>query len=181
MLRKNSATPFRFLCWLIAAASAVAQGAQEMPKIEGESLAGHQVVLPEAAAGKVAVLVFGFSKASKGPTSAWGKKISADFGSQAGFALYQVPVLEDVPRFIRGVVISGIKKGVPEGMRDHFVPVVQREAELQKLVSYKEPDDAYLVVLDRDGKIAGQLHGALNDASYSQLRGQVESLLNGHQ
>jgi len=148
-----------------------------MPRVEGESFAGRTALLPDEAKGKVAVLVFGFTKASKGPTSAWGEKLFSEFGKQAGFALYQLPVLEDVPRFVRGMVISGMKKGIKENMRDHFVPILQGESELKKLVSYKEPDDAYLVVLNPSGKIVRQLHGPFSDAAYELLRKEIQVLL----
>lgn len=149
-----------------------------MPRIEGESLAGQKVVLPDAAKGQVAVLVFGFTKASKEPTRAWGEKILAEFGTQSGFELYQLPVLEDVPHLIRGMVVSGIKKGVPEKLRDHFVPIVQGESELKKLVGYKEPDDAYLVALDASGQIVQQVHGQITEVGYAQLREELHKLLN---
>lgn len=148
-----------------------------MPRVEGESFAGRKIVLPDNAKGKVAVLVLGFTKASKGPTSAWGEKIFSEFGNQAGFELYQLPVLEEVPRFVRGMVISGMKKGIKENMRDHFVPIFQRESELKKLVSYKEPDDAYLVLLDPSGKIVQQMHGAFSDTAYERLRKEIQSFL----
>ena len=171
---------FRFILFgLIASASS--QTVQDLPRIEGESLAGQKVVLPDAAAGKVAVLVFGFSKASKTPTSSWAKKVAGDFGTRAGFELYQLPVLEDVPRLIRGMVVSGIRKGVPENLRDHFVPILQGEAELKKAVNYREPDDAYLVLLDNTGKIVQQVHGLPTDESYALLRSEIESLLKGPQ
>ncbi len=168
---------FRFLGFVLLASAAWAQATGPMPRIEGESLAGRRVVLPDAASGKVAVLIFGFSKASKGPTSAWAEKILSEFGGQAGFELYQLPVLEDVPRLIRGMIISGIKKGVKENVRDHFVPIVQGEAALKKLVGYKEADDAYLVVIDRSGQIVGQLHGPYSEAMFTQLKGQAHDLL----
>ena len=57
-----------------------------------------KIVLPDAAAGKVAVLIFGFTKASKVPTSAWAEKLQADLGTRSEFELYQLPVLESVPR-----------------------------------------------------------------------------------
>jgi hypothetical protein len=163
---------------LMLSASAVAQGPRQMPRIAGESFAGGRVELPDAAKGDIAVLIFGFSKASKAPTSAWSEKLRSDFGSQTGFALYQLPVLEDVPRIIRGVVISGMKKGVPATMRDHFVPILQDGAELKRLVSYQEPDDAYLVLLDRSGQIVGQRHGSFSDAGYRQFESEVLALLN---
>jgi hypothetical protein len=121
--------------------------------------------------------VFGFTKASKGPTGAWADKILAEFGTQAGFELYQLPVLEDVPRFMRGMVISGIKKGIKEDKRDHFVPILQGESELKKFVGYKEPDDAYLIVLNRDGLIVQQTHGPFSDAAYGAVRSQIRSAL----
>jgi hypothetical protein len=165
------------LCFLIIVISAFAQGSQPMPKIEGESLSGHTVSLPADAQGKITVLIFGFSKASKTPTKAWASKIFLEFGAQPGFSLYQLPVLEDVPRFIRGMVISSMKKGVPENMRDHFVPILHDEAELKRLVNYKEPDDAYLVTLDSGGQIAEQRHGPFSDAAYSQLQRELQNLL----
>jgi hypothetical protein len=151
--------------------------AQQLPRLQEENLAGNQVVLPDAASGKVAVLVMGFTHASKTPTEAWAKRVQADFGKTTGFELYQLPVLEEVPRMIRSMVISGIKKGVPENQRATFIPVLHKEDELKKLVGYKEADDAYMVVLDRSGQVAYQTHSATPDSGYAQLRAKLENLL----
>jgi len=167
----------RFLCVFFLVISAPAQSAQQMPTVEGESLSGGKVVLPEAAKGKIAVLIFGFTKASKEATKAWADRIFSDFGTQARLELYQLPVLESVPGFVRGMVISSMRKGVRENMRDHFVPILHGEAELKQLVSYKESDDAYLVMLDGAGQIVEQKHGPLSDAAYAQLRGDIQSML----
>jgi hypothetical protein len=75
------------------------------------------------------------------------------------------------------MVISGIKKGVPENQRANFIPVLHHEADIKSLVSYKEADDAYIVVLDRGGKIAYQTHSAAPGQGYANLRAKVESLL----
>jgi ATP10 protein len=157
--------------------SAVAQTSADMPRIEGESFGGHRLVLPDAASGKVSVLVFGFTKASKAPTTAWANKLSADFGNEKDFEVYQLPVLEDVPHFIRGMVISSMKKGVPDEKRDRFAPILQHESDLKKFVHYNQPDDAYVVLLDRSGKTAMQIHAATPDSAYPQLRSQIQLLL----
>ena len=60
--------------------------------------------------------------------------------------VYQLPVLEEAPRMIRGMITSGMKKGMPESERATFVPVMHNETELKKLVAYNELDDAYLIV-----------------------------------
>ncbi len=151
--------------------------AQGLPKIEGDNLAGNHVTLPGAASGKVAVLILGFSKASKAPSSAWAQRIETDFAGIPDFVLYQLPVLEDVPGFIRGMVISNIKKDVPESRRDYFVPVLHGESDLKELVTYKEPDDAYLILLDPGGKIAYQIHGMLSETGYTEFRQHIVALL----
>lgn len=174
---RSFAALLRWFYIVALAATAFAQALPQMPRIEGESLAGQKVVLPDATKGKVAVLIFGFTRASKTPTGAWGDKTLSDFGSQSGLEVYQLPVLQDAPRFIRGMIISGMKKGVKENVRDHFVPILQGESELKKLVSYKEPDDAYLLLVDRGGQIVQQRHGPFTDAMYGQLRRDIQSLL----
>ena len=151
--------------------------AQQLPRIEGESLAGQRVVLPDAASGKAAVLIFGFSKASKTPTAAWEKRIEADFAGSPALQVYQLPVLEDVPRLVRGMVISSMKKGVPADEQARFVPLFHSESELKKLVDFQRPDDAYLMVVNRSGEVAYKTHGNVTDAGYAQLRGHVQPLL----
>ena len=159
---------------LLASISAVAQ---QFPRLQEESLAGQQVVLPDAASGKVAVLVFGFSRASQSSTGTWAKHLREDFGKNPGVSLYQLPVLEEAPRLLRGMITSGMKKGVPEAEHANFVPIMHNEAGLKKLVSYQEPDDAYLIVLDRTGKIAYQTQGGPDASGYAELRKKLQDLL----
>ena len=165
------------LLFLLLAASAAGQNATTFPRIEGETFAGRHIVIPDSTSGKVTVLVFGFSKNSKTQTGEWRKKLSTDFANQNGFQFYELPVLEDVPRLFRGMVISGIKKGTPENDRDHFVPLLKGEAELKNAVHFKESDDAYIVLMDRSGKVVQQVHGA-PDNLYASFRQQVMQLLN---
>lgn len=166
------------LCCLVLTADCRAQSPMLLPRIEGDSLAGNKVVLPEACAGRVGVLIFGFTKASKSQTSAWASALSKDAAGQPHFELYQLPVLENVPRLVRGMVVSSMKKSVAEHVRDHFIPILQEEAELKKLVHYAEPDDSYLIVLDPAGRIMLQRHGAVSEAGISDLRAAIGSLLN---
>jgi hypothetical protein len=153
--------------------------AQRFPRFEEENLSGQQVALPDAASGKVAVLVLGFTHASKTPTEAWAKRIQREFGNSAGFGLYQLPVLEDVPRLVRGMVVAGIRNGVPDNQRATFIPVLHHEDQLKKLVGYDEKaeDNAYIVVLDRGGRVVYQTRGDGNAAGYGDLRARLQALL----
>ena len=72
---------------------------------------------------------------------------------------YQMPVLESVPKFVRGMVLKSIKSGVPEREQPHFLPTFSDEAEWRKIVRYANPDDAYVLVVDREGKVRWQTSG----------------------
>ena len=168
----------RSLAALVLLSASIA-AAQQFPRLEEENLNGQRVVLPDAAAGKVAVLVLGFSHASQKPTEAWARRTLDTFGKNSGFVLYQLAVLEDAPRFIRGMIIARIKKGVPESQRPTFLPVVHQAEELKKLVAWKKDaeDDAYILVLDRAGKVAYQTHSPTPDTGFATLQSNVTALL----
>jgi hypothetical protein len=88
-----------------------------------------------------------------------------------------MPVLEAVPKMIRGMVISGIKKGVPENQRANFVPVLHNEDDLKKFVAFKAENDAYIVVLDGSSKVAYRTHGASVGPEYAELKARIQTLV----
>ena len=173
--------PRRYSGWVVllltAALLAGTPGTQQFPRLQEENLDGQQVVLPDAASGKVAVLVLGFSRSSQKPSEAWSKRLFDDFAKNPAFVLYQLPVIEAAPRFVRGMITSGMKKGTPENLRPFFVPVVHNEDQLKNFVGYQDEDDAYIVVLDRSGKLVYQTHGLTPDQGYPALHAQVQALL----
>jgi hypothetical protein len=54
---------------------------------------------------------------------------------------------------------------------------VHNEDDLRKLVGFKAEDDAYIVVLDRNGKVVYQTHGTSVDPGYTDLKTKLEALL----
>jgi hypothetical protein len=135
----------------IAAAAATAQtvsvSAPSVPRLEGETLSGRKIVLPEDAHGKFALLAIGFSRKSGDVTRAWGDRFKKDFGADPRFAVYPVAELEGAPRFVRGMIVGSMKKGTPVADQDHFVTLFQGTEELKRAVGFSAGDDAYLLLL----------------------------------
>jgi hypothetical protein len=144
--------------------------ADSFPSIEGENLLGKKLAFPEAAKGKPAVIVIGFTHASQTQTKAWGIKLAPEF------PVYSIAVLEDVPRLVRGIVSGGIKRGIPQNQRERFLLVYHGEKELKQAVRFQQPDDAYLAVIDRDGAIRWRFHGPVTDSTVQELRAQWTAL-----
>jgi hypothetical protein len=134
--------------------------AQSLPATEGETLNGKPIRLATNLSGKPAIVVIGFSKASSAESGAWTKRLKEDAGL-AGMAVYQVAVLEEVPKLVRGMVKSSIRGSVPVADQGTFVMLFHDEAQWKELAHYRNADDAYVVVLDAHGTLRSTVAGAV--------------------
>ncbi len=148
-------------------------GPVAIPEVRGTTFAGETVALPEALKGRVGVLIVGFSEASRKEAADWGHKLADDPQRPAELAYYEMPVLESVPRLLRGWVLKKIKESVSQNGQKHFLPILGHEAEWKKAVQYNKADDAYLLVVDGNGVVRWRGEGALSDAAYAEVKRQV--------
>ena len=165
------------LCSLMLAVCLLAgiSQAQDIPTLSARTLGEKTVTLPEAFVGHITVLVVGFTRSSQSPCAAWGKRLTQEL-TNSDVQLYQAAVLQDVPRLFRGMVISGIRKGVPASQHDRFLVLTERQDEWKKLAQFSEPDAAYVLLIDRAGKIVWITHRAADDNALSELRAQIAVL-----
>jgi len=147
---------------------------EQLPKTAGESLAGQEVILPDSLKGHNAVVIVGFSKSSQNGVKAWETRAHKQLGD--GFDVYQVAVLEDAPRFVRGMITHAMKGSTPAAQQDHFLVVVKGEAELKKAAAFSAADDPYLFLLDSNGEIHWRTHGEVSDGALKELQAQASSL-----
>src|ERR1700680_4339781 len=163
-------------CLAIVLLSAAFCCAEALHRLEGETLSKKAIALPDAAHGKIALLVMGFTKKGGQATGPWEKKFKNDFGADQRYVVYPVAILEDVPRFIRGMVTSGIRSSTLPSEQDHFVILVHGEQDLKHFVAYSTPDDAYLLLLDTKGDIRWRGHGLFKDEDYAALKNIAKQL-----
>jgi len=145
-----------------------------IPQTHATSLASTAVVLPDDLRGRVGVLVLGFSKSSGEVCKGWGQRLAESYRDSREVTYYQMPVLEAVPKLIRGMVVKSIKSGVPEAEQAHFLPLFSDEAAWQKIAHYANSDDAYVLVVDGDGKVLWQTSGRVTDAGFAAVRQQAQ-------
>ena len=144
--------------------------AEQFPRVEGENLLGKKIALPDATTGHAAVIVIGFTHGSQNQTKAWTASL------QQELPIYSIAVLEDAPRMVRGMAVHGMKGAVPEDQRDHFVVIYHNEKELKQAAAFEHPDEAYVLLLDKDGAIRWRFHGPVTDAALQELESQASGL-----
>lgn len=158
---------------LLAASLALSQ-TDRFPAVQGENLLNQKITLPEAASGHAAVIVIGFSHSSNREVKAWSDRLQHDL------PVYSIAVLEEAPRLVRGMAVHGMKSGVPQDQRGHFIVVYRDERELKAVAGVDAPNDAYVLLLDKDGAIRWRTHGAVTDAAVEELKSHAAPLAPDH-
>ena len=163
----------RAIFFLAILAYAMGAFSEEMPQIAGRTLSDKQIAFPSACAGSGCIIVIGFSHGSQSQVKAWTVRANTEFQSIPMIAVYSMAVLEDAPRLVRGMAVHGIRSGVPEGQRDHFAIIYQGEAELKRVVGFQKADAAYVLVLDRKGRIYWRASGPVTESLFADLKAQT--------
>ena len=112
---------------------------------ETTALSGQVIRLPKDPP-PYALLVLGFSEKSSSDSAACGKRLQEAIPKQVDANVFQLPILEGVPRLVRGFVKRSIKKSVSDGLQSTFIPVFDHEAEWKRLTAFESADDAYILL-----------------------------------
>ena len=171
---------FKKLCiTLISSVLASAQALQPgavLPKVKGTSLDEHEITLPDAAGGKIALLIVTFTKAGGERGRAWTERFIKDYPQDDQVTSYSIAMLEDVPSMLRGLVRGRIKRGVPASMRRRFITVIKDQNQWKQYTGMKDDKDAYLFLLDTKSHIVWTHQGAFETAAYDALKLKIADL-----
>lgn len=145
-----------------------------LPDITGQSLSGNPAHLSTAVEGKIALVIFSFSKAGGKDTQLWDSELLRDFGSNQSVALSTVIMQESVPRLLRGVIVSRLKNDMPPPLHTSTIVSYEDETLWKKRLDVVNDRRAYVILLGKDGRIRWKNSGALNNAEYKQLKTKVQ-------
>ncbi len=140
-------------------ATAVAATAQKLPSTAGETLSGHRIILAQAIAGHPALLAACFSKDAGPSCDEWVKEARTD-PALAGAAVYELAMLGRAPGFIRGVIVSSMRKGLTTAQQDQFVILTQDEPQWRSYFGVTTDKDPWVVLIDPTGSVLWHGHGA---------------------
>jgi hypothetical protein len=142
----------------------------EPPKLRGEALDGKAIVLPDAAAGKVALLAIGASKKGGDRTAASREHFVADFGSNPRAVCFRAALLQSAPSFIRGMIRSGMRSGTPVAARGYVMKSVTDEAEWTAYLRLDDDSKPAVLLLDAGGRTRWSFNGVFDDTHYQALK-----------
>ena len=144
-----------------------------LPEVIGQSLSGTPAHLSTVIVGKVAVVVFSFSKAGGKDTQLWNRNLVRDFGSEGSVALSTEIMLEAAPRLLRGIIVSRLKSDMPPSLRGSTIVSYENEKLWKQRLRVADDSHAYVLLLGPDGRIRWMNSGALGDTEYKELKTKI--------
>jgi hypothetical protein len=150
---------------------------ERLPELRGEFLTGREAVLPQAAEGRVALLLLGFTYEARFPVEAWAGRFREQFHADPRVTFYEVPMIGGMARLGKWFIDSGMRRGTPPGDYEHVITVYGGTDAWKQRVGFGERDTAYLILLDHSGKVAWRHAGGLDEQAYEALASKVSELV----
>ena len=149
-----------------------------LPALNGQFLTGRDAVLPQAASGKVALVAIGFTYQSRFPVEAWAEWYRTAIGSRTDVMFFEVPMIGGAAKLGRWFIDRGMRNGTPPELHDHVITVYGGTDEWKQRLVYSaaHENDAYLIVVDREGIVRWIHHGAFEQSRADELQAVLRSL-----
>lgn len=148
-----------------------------LPELRGEYLTGRNAVLPEDAAGRMALLMLGFTYDSRFQVEAWAKRFRQDFGTEPRVTFFEIPVIGGLAKLGKWFIDGGMRSGTPPGDRENVITVYSGSEVWKRRVGFQDPKNTYLILIDGGGKVIWNYAGSLDEAPYGALSSEVSRLL----
>ncbi len=167
----------------LAAATASAEqprrlaAGDELPPLRGEFLTGRDAELPTAAAGRVALLSLGFTYKSRFAVEEFSKRFQKEFAGRSGVTFFEVPMIGGMGRLAKVFIDRGMRNATPKEMHEHVITVYGGTGEWKARVGVRDEDAAYLVLLDREGRVQWVRGSRYNDSVFDDLKNATARLL----
>jgi len=145
------------------------------PLLEAEFLTGRKAVLPGAAAGKIALVMMGFTYDSRYAVEKWAARFHDEFGANTAVTFFEVPVIGGMGRMAKWFIDSGMRRGTPKDMHENVITVYGGGDRWKTTMGFSKAreHDAYLALLGPDGRVRWLHRGPFSEDAVTALKTAV--------
>jgi len=148
-----------------------------LPLLQGEYLNGQRATLPQDSSRRVALLMLGFTYASRFAVEAWAKRFRQDFEKQPTVTFFEIPMIGGLARMGKWFIDNGMRRGTPKADYGNVITVYGGTDIWKQRAGFEDPDAAYLILIDPHGKVAWRHAGGFDEQSYKALASNASRLL----
>ena len=145
-----------------------------LPSATVQTLSGEQVVLPRDL-GQGSVFVAGFTKASRAETEPWAQRLRSDARIATKVRIYEVSILDNVPGFLRAMIIRQMKSGIAPARQKQFLIVTEAVDSWKRALDAAGNDDhAVVILVQSTGVVVWRGHGPVAESAYQDLLREIK-------
>ncbi len=154
------------------------------PDLEGESLEGVTVKVPENLIGKKSVLGLAFSKKADEDLRTWFEPAYTKFidPPKVSFLpedpfegnIYFIPMLQGLAKTVGGKIEKELKEGIDPKLHKHVIMYRGSVKDYKDELDMKSSSTPYFFVLDEEGNILYRTEGAYSDEKMEQIESYLE-------
>src|SRR5262245_527284 len=132
------------------------------------TLDGQARTFPKDAGAPRSIFVVTFAKSASKQAEEWTRSLQEAKG-RVQAEVFQVAVLEDVPRLFRSMARSGITRSVPAALHGHFWIAETASKQWKECAGMEAAGDAHVFVLDQRERVVWRAHGSYTEAKVQEL------------
>ncbi len=144
-----------------------------LPTLAGQTLAGTWLSVDALADHSPVVVILSFSRAGGRGAREWEERLSKD---NPGLAKCTIIFLETVPRLLRPVVVSGIKRSMPASLQSRTILLYEQQDLWRQRLQVNDDNSASVILLRAGGQVQWTTSAAFDDKTYLSLRQQIDAL-----
>ncbi len=143
---------------------------ERFPKLEGISLFGDDVVLPDGFQGEINLVSMGFVRGHQQDINTWIDLVPELTDAKPSLRFYEVPVIYQAGPLFRWWLNNGMRIGVvEEEARRRTITVYTDRDQFSKALDLPGLDEIYTVLLDEKGHVLWRWTGPVTDEAKQAL------------
>jgi hypothetical protein len=148
---------------------------KRFPDVSADSLAKTRESIPESAKGKVTLIAVAFLQQSQPQLDSWLGPFAERFGGKDSFTFYEVPMISSGYKFMRLIIDSGMRGGIPKEKHKNVVTMYGDVEKYMKELNL-EAQFGHAFLLDKEGIIRWQGKGFATPESLKELFALAEKI-----
>lgn len=142
------------------------------PNITGESLEKKEIIMPKNFEGSQVVLLLGYKQDSQFDIDRW--LIGLDMTNTVVRA-FEIPTIQGMlPRMFSTFIDEGMRSGIPKELWGGVITVYADGAELQEFTGNENPNNARVLLLDKNSKVIYFFDRGFSVFALNELKEMIE-------
>ncbi len=144
---------------------------ENFPAVKAQTLTEEERELPGYFKGSNVVLLLGYKQDSQFDIDRW--LIGLDM-TETKIKAYEIPTIQGlIPRMFKGTIDDGMRKGIPKELWGGVITIYGDGAAVQEFTGNQNPNNARVLLLDKDGKVVYFHDRGFSVQALNELRDKI--------